>query len=430
MTFKISYINVIKFTLYAGKHSKSSKIKNPKKAAETPTAEKPGWRIPRVNPILEPDSDDDMLGQEPLPSEVYAAKFSATYNSTVHSMLNPDVLLAPKFHALCDDFSKLVLYSASKQTWAKHCSAWKLYEEFCKDFGEKFSLPLESEQVRAFATWATTNKHLKSTTVKSYISSLNVANILVNAKTQNLSSDPCTKMVIKGARNYIDPLLTPKANRLPMDINLLVVLGHKISMLNWNEYAKQVLWTACTTSFFSSCRMGEILSTCEKNFDPETSLLWGNIEFLPNKEILIFIPYTKTTGFKGKFIDLYPIQSSNLCPALALIRLRKMAVSAGIWNSDSPVFRFKSGKLLTKAKLNLWLGKLLSEFTDSNHIITGHSFRAAIPSLLAAHPDKDTAKLIQEWGGWTSNSFFLYTNNKKKERKLLFEKIVDTILNV
>ena len=393
--------NVIKFTLYAGKHSKSSKINNPKKAAETPTAEKPGGRIPRVNPILEPDSDDNMLGQEPLPSEVYAAKFSATYNSTVHSMLNPDVLLAPKFHALCDDFSKLVLYSASKQTWAKH-----------------------------FATWATTNKHLKSTTVKSYISSLNVANILVNAKTQNLSSDPCTKMVIKGARNYIDPLLTPKANRLPMDINLLVVLGHKISMLNWNEYAKQVLWTACTTSFFSSCRMGEILSTCEKNFDPETSLLWGNIEFLPNKEILIFIPYTKTTGFKGKFIDLYPIQSSNLCPALALIRLRKMAVSAGIWNSDSPVFRFKSGKLLTKAKLNLWLGKLLSEFTDSNHIITGHSFRAAIPSLLAAHPDKDTAKLIQEWGGWTSNSFFLYTNNKKKERKLLFERIVDTILNV
>ena len=151
---------------------------------------------------------------------------------------------------------------------------------------------------------------------------------------------------------------------------------------------------------------------------------------MPNKEILIFIPYTKTTGFKGKFIDLYPIQSLNLCPALALIRLRKMAVSAGIWNSDSPVFRFKSGKMLTKAKLNLWLGKLLSEFTDSNHIITGHSFRAAIPSLLAAHPDKDTAKLIQEWGGWTSNSFFLYTNNKKKERKLLFERIVDTILNV
>ena len=96
---------------------------------------------------------------------------------------------------------------------------------------------------------------------------------------------------------------------------------------------------------------------------------------------------------------MYPIKGSNLCPASALIRLRKMAESEGVWDCNKPVFMFKSGKLLTKNKLNIWLSNLLGEFMDSNHVISGHSFRAAIPSLLASHPDRDTAMWIQEWGG-------------------------------
>ena len=181
-----------------------------------------------------------------------------------------------------------------------------------------------------------------------------------------------------------------------MNIDLLIVLGHRISKLQWNDFAKQVLWTACTTSFFSSCRMGEILSLVEKSFDPKTALLWENVNFLENKEILLYIPYSKTTGFKGKFIDIYPIQKSKLCPASALIRFKKMAEKEGVWEEGKPVFTFKSRKFLTKVKLNFWLSKLLFDFTDENHKITGHSFRAAIPSLLAAHPDISSVKEIQE----------------------------------
>ena len=45
------------------------------------------------------------------------------------------------------------------------------------------------------------DKKLKSTTVKSYISSLNVAHTMGNVDYPNLSSDACTKMVVKGAKN-------------------------------------------------------------------------------------------------------------------------------------------------------------------------------------------------------------------------------------
>ena len=224
-------------------------------------------------------------------------------------------------------------------------------------------------------------------------------------------------MAIKGIKNLTDPFLKPKADRLPMTIDLLKILGHRISKLEWNDFAKQVLWTACTTSFFSSCRMGEILSTSEKNFDPKTDLLWENVAFSDNKEVLIFIPFSKTTGFKGKFVDIYPIHKSPLCPSSSQNKLRKMAVSEGIWDPKKPVFTFKSGKFLTKLKLNFWLSNLLSDFTDMNHKITGHSFRAAIPTVIASHPDKCTVQEIQEWGGWATDCYHFYTKDKKRKGK-------------
>ena len=64
------------------------------------------------------------------------------------------------------------------------------------------------------------------------------------------------------------------------------------------------------------------------------------------------MPYSKTTGFKGKLIDLYPIAGSSICPFASLFKLKKMAVSEGIWDKSKPVFSFKSGKFLTIAKLN------------------------------------------------------------------------------
>ena len=158
--------------------------------------------------------------------------------------------------------------------------------------------------------------------------------------------------------------------RLPMNLDLMIVLGHRIKGLNWGEYAKQVFWTACTTSFFSSCRMGEILAPSRNSFEPKSTLKWENVVVSSGNEILMFIPYSKTKGFKGKIVDLYPIRNCKLCPSTSLLRLRKLAIAEGVWKPERPVFSFKSGKFLTKQDVNLWLGKLLSAFTDNKHVFT------------------------------------------------------------
>ena len=158
------------------------------------------------------------------------------------------------------------------------------------------------------------------------MSSLNTAHIISNSTSPNLCSDGCIKLVIKGAKSSVDQCSGSRPSRIPMSYDLLVILGHKINALNWGNFSKQVFWTACTTSFFSSCRMGEILPHLENSFDPNTTVLWKNVVFTDEKDKTIFIPYSKTTGFKGKFIDIYPIKGNNICPSASLYKFTGLPV--------------------------------------------------------------------------------------------------------
>ena len=274
-------------------------------------------------------------------------------------------------------------------------------------------LPITVKYARAFATWAVSKRKLKDTTVRSYISSLNVAHVLSNSSNTNLNSDPCVKFAFKGADNIRCTSGLCKRDRLPMNIHLLNILRHRISELSWSPFSKQIFWAACTICFFTSCRMGELVPTNERSFDPATTLLWGNIRKINDTEFLLFIPYSKTTGFKGKIVDIFEIKGDKNCPAATLRRLWKMAINNKGFCVDKPVFSFCSWKNLTKKQINLWLGTLLDDFVDSNHKITGHSFRAGIPSTLASFPDDYTVKVIKEWGMWESNSYTVTSLSEK-----------------
>ena len=193
-------------------------------------------------------------------------------------------------YSLCENFEKLILYSATRQTWNKHCSAWKLFNDFYNEFNIRNHLPIDVKVARAFVTWAVTKKSLKPSTVKSYISSLNIAHTISSNGNGNLNLDPCIKLLLKGADNVMDRSTHPTNEHLPMNPHLLEVLGHRVSELDWNEVSRQVFWTACVVSFFTSCRMGEILPSDEKGHDPETTLLWKNLKILNDKENYIVCP--------------------------------------------------------------------------------------------------------------------------------------------
>ena len=160
-----------KYFIVKPKNSKNKQWDKPTskdKQGDKPTTKS---KHPRMSELFGDESEDNTLGQEREKQLCKASKFSDVYTDKIQSFVKADVLLPEEMSSLCSNLESLLLYSGSKSTWNKHCSAWKLFENFCDSFNVKFSLPISPELAKAFVAWAVTKKNLQSSTVKSYISS-------------------------------------------------------------------------------------------------------------------------------------------------------------------------------------------------------------------------------------------------------------------
>ncbi len=294
---------------------------------------------------------------------------------------------------------------------------------FCKQFGIRRTDKSDIKTIRAFVTWALTTKKLKPDTVKSYLYSIQTAQALSDIGPANFVQDKCIKMLLKGAENT--PTVGPaySRQRLAMNLPLLKILGHRLTETGWDDLTIQAVWAASAVAFFTSCRMGEILSQNEKIFDEHKTLLWKHIVF-EKPDILIFLPYTKTTGYKGRFLDIFELPDNDYCAVRALIELKKLTLRNSMFSMNTPVFTMHSGKFLTVKNMNKILSELLMDFADPNFMISCHSFRSAIPNFLTNHSDVFSAENIKQWGGWSSDSYKKYTRSEKNKKKSLFSKII------
>jgi len=312
------------------------------------------------------------------------------------------------------------MFSKANSTWSKHCAAWALLNEFQSK--NTCNWPMTMADIRCFVIWALQIKNLKHSTVKSYISSIRLAHTLGELECPNFSKDDIVKMALTGASNIEQLSNCTSKIRPAMTINSLLVFGHKLAATDWQPYSKQVVWAASLVSFFTSCRMGELLPAYTCTHDKNTTLLWKHVTFYEDYAT-IYIPYTKTKGLAGHALDIFTFQENTCCPFSALLNLKNMSVKEGVNSSSTPVFSFLSGKNLTVKKLNEILEKMLGTLGKSSSKFTCHSFRAAIPSVIARHPDKSHTSDIMDWGEWTSPSYNLYTKFTLERKKFLFNKI-------
>ena len=340
--------------------------------------------------------------------------------------INTDNLLSKETRSLCSKFEKLLLNSVTSNTWKKHSSAWNLLSKFFSDYNLELKLPLSIENARAFVTWAITVRKLQPSTVESYLSSIALAHELAGETCVKFSRDRCINLILKGGKNISLLEGEDRPTRLAMNIHLLRVLGHRLAAEKWDSLSKQVVWTAGVLSFYTSCRMGEILSANKMIFDDRTTLKWGDVKFLNDDEAIVFLPHTKNSGLHGAIVDIFPTNDYT-CPMAALVQLKNLSISTKVYDSKKPVFMFSSGKFLTVKKMNEILEKILSDFTDEFHKISCHSFRAGMPSVIASYPDKSAVADLMEWGNWHSDSFERYTKHEREKKKTLFYKYVNLL---
>ena len=133
----------------------------------------------------------------------------------------------------------------------------------------------------------------------------------------------------------------------------------------------------------------------------------------------------RTTG--GDFVDVLSFPGHNVCPVKSLYALSNLSQCKG---PDQPVFKFDTGLNLTLRKLNSSIRELLEPtLGPDSRLFTGHSFRAAIPAVLAKHPELSSSDEIMGWGRWKSSAYLSYTRLKEDQRRKIFGKITN-ILNM
>jgi hypothetical protein len=341
--------------------------------------------------------------------------------------LDPDACLdfvGSKDEKFKDNLYVLVSSALANSTWKKHISGWNAYKNFEDFCDNKFQWPLTIETLRSFVIYCLMYKKITVGTTKSYLSSIKLAHELQNLNCVNVNEDRIVKLLYAGSETVIVRDTSVAEKRRAMNLSTLLLLGHRIASSDWQMYSKQIVWTACTLGFFTSVRMGEILVEQEKNFDCKTTFLWQDVKFLESKDILLKLPFTKTTKFQGSFIDVFPFTGYPCCPVAALTKLKEMAIAEGKFSMNSPVFTFASGKFLTTCKLNQILRELLKDiYVPGVSSISAHSFRAAIPSAIGAFPDRMLVSELKDWGNWKGDSYKVYVRMRKSQRKAIFKKV-------
>jgi hypothetical protein len=322
---------------------------------------------------------------------------------------------------------ELLSMAYAGSTWNKYCSGWRAWLDYQEHYGLKIDLPVNIVQFRKFAIWCTTVRKISADTTRQYMYSIHIAHSLKGLTCVDYSKDDILKMLLSGARNTYNAEHSHCNTRRVMTFATLLLLGHRIACCDWLESAKQVVWTACTLAFFTSARLGEILSIHATKFDKSSTLLWKHIKFMSGNEILLFLPSTKTSKTCGEFVDVFPIKN-HCCPVMALKRLMRLQIDSNTFNLENPVFAFNCSTYLTTRKLNSLLSQLLADvYTPEVGTISCHSFRCGIPNIINCNPDLFDKKDAGTYGRWRSDSYLVYLRLHRLRRKTLFDKIANAL---
>ncbi len=322
----------------------------------------------------------------------------------------------------------LLSASLTAGSWSRINCAVKSVSLFASSTNSQISWPLSSDFLGSYINWAFRLKGLRSSTISAYISALKTIHLL-----KGLDSSSCNcflvKSLIRGASNLEIYNSLARSSRKVFTLPALKILGHQLAISDFPKDWIQVVWAACCCAFFGSLRIGEIIPLSSSGFLPQESLLWKDVSFVSKDHVILHIKCSKARTKGGESVDLFSFPGHGCCPVKAL-SLLKASHPPTLRFSSLPVFASPSGSLLTASQLNSIIRSLLkSHLGDDSSSFSCHSFRAAIPSLLAQHPELASSDMIMGWGRWKSSAYLSYTRLRSSQRRKVFAKIAD-ILNL
>jgi hypothetical protein len=304
----------------------------------------------------------------------------------------------------------LSIQALSSNTWHKYFAALTKFQIYLKDTKQTLKWPIKTNVINGFILWCEKRKNIQPQSVKAYIFGLSKIQQFLGFEKINFCRS-IGESLLKGGEHKT---ISKKIRKGKMNLKILGKI-RKLAKQQFNKFDFKTIWAACCLAFFTSCRMGELLADKKTLFGLDSTLLWSDVK-LKKSKLKITLKTSKTSN-QPENLYLFPIPTKKFRPVKALMDLKALQLRSNIFNNSLPVFRLDNNINLTKSFLNKW-------FKKNKLNISANSFRNAIPTLLAKHPDLATDEHVKTWGRWRSNTFTTYQRADAKQRKWLFQKII------
>ena len=310
----------------------------------------------------------------------------------------------------------------STATWRRLSSAIQSMKNFAQHTCIEVTWPFSESILHKYITWAFDKEELSSATIKAYINDFSTLHKMKNLDNSIFDSF-LIKTALKGAVNIELYKNVTKKCKSTMDLDLLKKIGNQIAKSSMSAYDKQVYWVACTLAFWGSFRMGELLEKTETEISAE-AISWSDV-IDKDDSLSVHVKIPKIKSKKGDNILIFEFKGHNVCPVKAFKQLKSMARTS----ASEHIFVLGNGTNLTMQKftnnLKIWAAPYRSAEFIKN--LSGHSFRNAIPSVLASRPDLAEEDDICTWGRWNSLAFKIYARASDEAKRSIFRKICRAI---
>ena len=301
-------------------------------------------------------------------------------------------------------------YSAglAKSTHKTYSVAEKRYVAFCEAFNLK-PFPT-SESTLCYFVACTGQEGLAHSTIKTYLSGIRQTQISLGLPDPHVESLPRLQQIIRGIKVVRGQEGKASRSRLPITPQILkqmqVVLNNR-----GNSFDNVMLWAACTTTFFSFCRSGEVTTNPPGSYDPNTHLSYGNLS-VDNadspKVLALQLKVSKTDQGRRGVKVVIGKTGDALCPVTAMLRYLRLRGS-----HSGPLFIWQNKTPLSRAALVSAVRAILIEANLPADKFAGHSFRIGAASTAAAAGIQDSQ--IQTLGRWKSSAYLLYVRTDPQE---------------
>ena len=285
----------------------------------------------------------------------------------------------------------------------------KRFHTFCIQYNVSQPFPLTERLLCTFAAYLA-DQGLAPQTGKSYLSALRSMQISLGLPDpREQSSLPILKRVQAGISRARVLKGSPPRIRLPITVSILGAIHQSLETSTNPD--KAVFWAVASAAFFGFFRLGELLLNAPSQFNPATSLAWGDVavDSHTNPSMVQFhLKISKCDQFGSGSDIVVGRVDSPLCPVSAVLKYIEVRGDA-----PGPFFKDSSNIALTKQRFVKQIRDILNAVGLQQDQYAGHSFRIGAATTAATAGVQDST--IQTLGRWHSAAFLQYIRTPKEQ---------------